>query len=121
VQAKEFFRWHGGQVPPEEEWVAALVFVARAVVEEVGDGPVREAAWTGLGFRGEVWSMASGILGSEGMSDRKLHGCAGGASGDGDVLLCWFFRGDGTHKEGVITAIGWLGNGKVISGTVAEE
>jgi len=37
MPAKEFIRQHSGEVPPKEEWVAALVFIAHAVVEEVGD------------------------------------------------------------------------------------
>jgi len=121
VQAKEFVRRYHGKVSLKEEWIAMLVFVVHTVVEEVGDRPVCEAAWTGLGFRGEIWLMASSVFGSEGMLDHELHGCAGGASGDGDVLLSWFFGGDGSCEEGVITAIGWLGDCVVVSRAVVEE
>jgi len=121
VQAKEFVRQHCGEVPPKEGWVTAPWFVAHTVVEEMVYGPVCEATQAGLGFRGEIQLMTFGVIRSEGVLDCKLHCCARGVSSDGDVLLCGFFRGDGHQEKGVVTAIGWLGNGIVVSGTVAEE
>ncbi len=121
MQAKEFFWQDSSQVLLEEKWIAAYMFEARAVIEKVGDGLVQEATWAGLGFQGEVWSVASGVLGGEGVLDCELHGYTGGASDDGDILLGWFFRGDGAYKEGVIMSIRGLGNSIVVSGAVAKE
>ncbi len=107
-------------MPSKEEWVAALWFITLTVVEEVVDGLVCKAAQTSNGFGGEIQSMVFGVIHGEGMLHCELHGCAGGASGDVDVLLSWFFRGDGFCEEGVVVAIQGLGNGVVISRTVVE-
>jgi len=108
-------------VPLEKEWVPAYVFKTSAIVEEVRYRPVPEAAWASLSFRGEVWSVAAGVLSGKGMLDCELHGCVGGMSGDADIVLSRFFRGDGTQEKGVIMSIRWLGDSIVISGTVTEE
>ena len=70
MHAKEFVRRHRGQVSPKEEWVTAFRFKPFAVVEEVVDGPVREAARAGLGFGGEIRSVAFGVVRSERVADR---------------------------------------------------
>jgi len=41
-------------------------------------------------------------------------------SGDGDIFLGWLFGGDGSHEDGVVASIWWLGDGVVIGGTVVE-
>ena len=64
--------------------------------------------------------MAAGVLGGEGVLDHKLHGGAGRPSSDRDVVLGWFFRGDGTGEKGVVATVWWMGKGVVICGAVVE-
>ncbi len=74
MQAEEFVRRHRGQVSPKEGWVTALGFVPFTVVYEVVARPVREAARAGLGFGGEIRSVASCYV-TVGTSARLEQNC----------------------------------------------
>ncbi len=87
VRAKEFVQGDAVEISAGVcPHVLADITVARTFVDEMVGGPVPEAARARVGFGGEVRSVASGIIGCEGVAGCQSHGGTSGASRDLDII-----------------------------------